>query len=109
MSSASPLGPTEITDEYFIECRNRVLEIAAFLDRLDRVDPQRTGRDFRLEALHEALAILAGRGPEYVSRIQLLLSDPRAEPIPVLDRKSALGAYDRRQGSRTSGRDRTSE
>lgn len=94
MSSTSPLGPRELTDEYFIENRNRLLEIAAFLDRMDRADPDRSRRDFRLEAFHEALAILAGKGPEYVARIQLLLSDPRSEPIPALDRKSALGAYD---------------
>lgn len=94
MISASPLGPRELTDEYFIENRNRLLEIAAFLDRMDRADPERSARDFRLAAFREALAILAGTGPEYVSQIQLLLSDPRSEPIPVLDRKSALGAYD---------------
>ena len=94
MSSSSPLGPRELTDEYFIENRNRLLEIAAFLDRMDRADPQRTARDFRLQAFRNALGILASKGPEYVSQIQLLLSDPRSEPIPVLDRKSALGAYD---------------
>ena len=34
MASPSPLGVPELTDEYFIENRNRLLEIAAFLDRL---------------------------------------------------------------------------
>ena len=86
----------ELADEYFIESRNRVLEIAAFLDRCDRADPSRAERDFRLQALGEALEVLAGRGPDYVTRIQLLLSDPTTAPIAALDRKSAQGAYERR-------------
>jgi hypothetical protein len=94
MTTRSPLGARGITDEYFIESRNKVLEIAAFLDRLDRADPQRTSRDFRVRALTAALSVLAGRGPDYVRQIQMLLSDPTSEPLASLDRKSALGAYD---------------
>ena len=90
------LDAQSLTDEYFIENRNRVLEIAAFLDRLDRADPSRAARDFRAEAFRDALQILAGRGPNYVRQIQLLMSDPTTEPIPTLDRKSAQGAYEKR-------------
>src|SRR5437870_4312393 len=95
MTVQSPLDTTALGDEYFIENRNRLLEIAAFLDRLDRADPRRASRDFRLRAFAEALAILAGPGPEYVRQIQHLLSDPTTAPIDTLDRKSARGAYDR--------------
>ena len=97
MPSPSPLGAPELTDEYFIENRNRLLEIAAFLDRLDRADPERRRGDFRIRAFREALAVLSAPSPNYVAQIQALLSDPRSEPIPTLDRKSALGAYDRWQ------------
>jgi hypothetical protein len=97
MTSTSPLSAPELTDEYFIENRNRLLEIAAFLDRLDRADPARTRSDFRIRAFREALAVLAAKSPNYVAQIQTLLSDPRSEPIPTLDRKSALGAYDKWQ------------
>jgi hypothetical protein len=93
MASPSPLGVPELTDEYFIENRNRLLEIAAFLDRLDRADPDRGRRDFRIRAFREALTLLASPSPNYVAQIQALLSDPRPEPIPTLDRKSALGAF----------------
>ena len=96
MPTTSPLTTSQLTDEYFIENRNRLLEIAAFLDRLDRADPARSGRDFRMAAFTDALGILAGREPGYLRRIQLLLSDPSTEPIAALDRKSARGAYDRR-------------
>src|SRR5690606_28465972 len=46
----SPLRPSELVDEYFIENRNRVIEIAAFLDRLDRSDPSIADSDFRVMA-----------------------------------------------------------
>ncbi len=95
MALQSSLTARELADEYFIENRNRILEIAAFLDRLDRADPARESRDFRLQALTEALKTLAGKAPDYVRQIQLLLSDPTTEPIPTLDRKSAQGAYER--------------
>jgi hypothetical protein len=98
MTTQSPLDAPALADEYFIENRNRLLELAAFLDRLDRADPRRAHRDFRLRALTEALAILAGPGPNYVSQIQELLSDPTTEPIDALDRKSAFGAYNRNRG-----------
>ena len=94
MSVQSLLGVSELADEYFIENRNLLLEIAAFLDRLDRADPLRSARDFRIRALTEALAILASDEPNYLSQIQMLLSDPTTEPLPALDRKSAIGAYD---------------
>jgi hypothetical protein len=94
MAPRPSLTARELADEFFIENRNRLLEIAAFLDRLDRADPARTSRDFRLQALTEALQTLAGRGPDYVRQIQLLLSDPTTEPIAALDRKSAQGAYE---------------
>jgi hypothetical protein len=95
MTTQSPLDAPALADEYFIENRNRLLEIAAFLDRLDRADPGRASRDFRLRALGDALAILAGPGPDYVLQLQRLLSDPTTDARDALDRKSARGAYDK--------------
>ena len=85
------LTNAQLVDEYYIENRNRVLEVAAFLDRLDRADSLTT--DFRVEALKEALNILTSPGGGKTTRIHDLLSDPTTEPRPVLDRKSARGAY----------------
>lgn len=90
-----PLTPTELVDEYFIENRNRLLEIAAFLDRVDRIDPAVAGRDYRMRAFSEALAVLGAGTGDRVATIHTLLSDPTVEPKPALDRKGALGAYDR--------------
>jgi hypothetical protein len=95
----SPLSATQLVDEYFIENRNRLIEVAAFLDRLDRSDPA-VKQDFRVQALSEAITVLASDSPSRVQDIQLLMSDPRTEPLPALDRKGAVGAYDRRSGGR---------
>ena len=99
MDSRSPLTPKEVVDEYFIENRTRLLEIAAFLDRLDRADANYALQDFRMKAFTEALAS-AAQGSGRLDRIQMLFSDPTTEPLGALDRKSAYGAYD--SGTRRS-------
>jgi hypothetical protein len=98
----SPKTGRELVDEYFIENRTRLLEIAAFLDRLDRSDPTLVDRDFRVRAFCEALRLLEDRpsaadASTRVERIQEILSDPTTEPLEKLDVKSARGAYDRWQ------------
>lgn len=99
----SPKTGRELVDEYFIENRTRLLEIAAFLDRLDRTDASLVDRDFRVRAFREAVRLLedqpadAADSQTRVERIQHLLSDPTSEPLERLDMKSARGAYDRWQ------------
>ena len=98
----SPKTGRELVDEYFIENRTRLLEIAAFLDRLDRTDASLVDRDFRARAFRDALRLLetspaTGEPQTRVERIQHLLSDPTTEPLEKLDMKSARGAYDRWQ------------
>jgi hypothetical protein len=94
MDSRSPLTPKDIVDEFFIENRTRLLEIAAFLDRLDRADPAYHAEDFRMRAFAGGLTSL-GEGGGRLDRLQLLFSDPTTTPLGALDRKSAFGAYDR--------------
>ena len=98
----SPKTGRELVDEYFIENRTRLLEIAAFLDRLDRTDSSLVDHDFRVRAFRDALRLLEsppaqGEPHTRVERIQHLLSDPTTEPLEKLDTKSARGAYDRWQ------------
>jgi hypothetical protein len=98
----SPKTGRELVDEYFIENRTRLLEIAAFLDRLDRTDSSLVDRDFRVRAFRDAIRLMeagpsAGEPQTRVERIQHLLSDPTTEPLERLDTKSARGAYDRWQ------------
>ncbi|MBW3570688.1 MAG: hypothetical protein KY467_06250 [Gemmatimonadetes bacterium] len=91
----SPRTGVELVDEYFIENRTRLLEVAAYLDRVDRAGDAGAGRDFRMRAFREALAVLAQDAPGRTERVQMVFSDPTTEPLPALDQKSARGAYDR--------------
>ena len=99
-SWTSPLTTTELIDEYFVENRNRLLELAAFLDRIERAGGRAAAEDFRMQVFREAVAALSGTGTDRLTRIQMLLSDPTTEPLPALDRKGAVGAYDRSQENR---------
>lgn len=83
----------QVIDEYFIENRTKLLDVAAFLDRLDRTDPVSEVADFRMEAFREALSVLTRRSAGRVQEIQMIFSDPTAEPMDTLDQKSARGAY----------------
>jgi hypothetical protein len=93
----SPKTGRELIDEYFIENRNRLLELAAFLDRLDRVADGAGENDFRMRGVREAIRILADAAAPRVEQIQMLFSDPTTEPLERLDQKGARGAYDRWQ------------
>ncbi len=90
----SPLSPTQLVDEYFVENRNRLMEIAAFLDRLDRADASTASTDFRMRAFADGLRALSTAGPSRLTHIQMLLSDPTTKPLEALDRKGAVGAFD---------------
>ena len=91
----SPRSGTGLVDEYFIENRTRLLEVAAYLDRLDRSGDDAAQHDFRMRAFREALEVLASDERGRVERIQMIFSDPTTEPRPALDQKAAIGAYDR--------------
>lgn len=95
LSSTCPLTRRQLIDEYFIENRTKLLDIAAFLDRIARADDPDATSDFRMEAFQEALQVLSGDARERVQQIQMIFSDPTTEPLPALDQKSARGAYDR--------------
>ena len=94
-----PLTGTQVVDEYFIENRTRLLEIAAFLDRVDRVDADCAMKDFRMQVFRDAVDALGTPG-DRLNRIQMLLSDPTHEPLLALDRKGAVGAYDKSKSTR---------
>ena len=90
-AAPSPLTALDVVDEYFIETRNRVLELAAFLDRVDRAGG---ASDFRMRALDDAIAALSAGEATRVTRIQQIFSDPTTGLRPALDRKGAVGAFD---------------
>ena len=80
----------QVLDLYFMDARFKLIEIAAFLDRLDRG----TGEgDFRSEAFGKALKELDRNGPTRAENVLLALSDPTADPIPAATTKAACGAW----------------
>ncbi len=80
----------QLLDLYFVDARARLIDIAAFLDRLDRAAPT---DDFRAEAFHRALKELETPGADRARRVLLALSDPTQEPAPAASAKGACGAY----------------
>ena len=84
------LSKPEVLDLYFMEARCKLIDLAAYLDRVDRAPGQ---ADFRDEALREALKHLAAGEPGRAERVLLALSDPTADPIARAPGKGASGAW----------------
>jgi len=77
-------------DLYFMDARCKLIELAAFLDRVERSEGD---ADFRLEAIRQALPLLQAVGTERAKAVLLSLSDPTQEPIPAATGKGACGAW----------------
>jgi hypothetical protein len=91
----SPLSAQEILESSFLENRARILEIAAFLDRIERADGAAAAiTDFRYQALLDAVRLLLAPGGSRAREVLLCLSDPTMEPIAsATGMKSAVGAW----------------
>jgi hypothetical protein len=87
-----PLSRPEVVDRYFLEHRAKLIDIAAFLDRVDRAEPQGEGEDFRMAAFREALHVLGSGESGRARRVLEHLSDPTTEPIAKAGTKGAAGA-----------------
>jgi hypothetical protein len=89
------MNATEILDLYFIENRARLLDIASFLDRIDRYPGAGEARDdFRYRALLRAIGLLESSGGERTAAIQRSLSDQSSEPIESALGLKASGAWE---------------
>jgi hypothetical protein len=80
----------QILDLYFMDARCKLIDIAAFLDRVERAQGE---ADFRFEEFRKALQHLHDRTPERAKEVLLALSDPTNEPIPAATTKAACGAW----------------
>ena len=69
----------ELLDLYFMDARSKLIDIAAFLDRLDRAEGE---ADFRLAAFREALKEFASDEPLRAKNVLLSLSDPTTNLSP---------------------------
>jgi hypothetical protein len=80
----------KVLDLYFMEARAKLIDLAAFLDRVDRADGP---DDFRIKSLRRALAELEKAEPQRAKSVLLALSDPTTEPIQRATTKAAAGAW----------------
>ena len=78
-----------LPDLQFIAARASLLDVAAFLDRVQRHGQQ---DDYRLAALREAIPLLLSEDPHRVRHILESLSDSTLEPIPAATIQGAFGA-----------------
>lgn len=80
----------QLLDLYFMDARSKLIDIAAFLDRVDRGEGE---PDFRLAAFRRALEVLHRGETDRARSVLLSLSDPTAEPIAKAPGKGAVGAW----------------
>lgn len=80
----------QILDLYFMDARAKVIDLAAFMDRVDRADGV---EDFRMKAFREALKELDNGNADRAKRVLLSLSDPTDEPIVTATTKAACGSW----------------
>lgn len=90
MSTWTPPADVNHVDLSFMDARFKLIEIAAFMDRV-----QRTGQtdDYRYQQLLQALGCLHEAAPERAKQVLLTFSDPTTEPIPKAHTQGAAGAY----------------
>ncbi len=95
MSSTCPMSCEQVIDAYFMEHRAKLLDIAAFLDRIDRsATDAHEPEDFRMAAFREALGVLSDSEPHRARRVLQVFSDPSSDPIEsAAGMKGAHGAF----------------
>lgn len=80
----------KVLDQYFMDARHKLIDIAAFLDRVERAEGE---ADFRLDAFRDAVKRLEDHGEDRAHDVLMAFSDPTEEPIAVAPGKGACGAW----------------
>ena len=73
-----------------MDARARLIDLAAFMDRVERGDGN---EDFRMAAFRKALSELDKSGAGRAQRVLIALSDPTTDPIAAAPGKGASGAW----------------
>lgn len=79
----------QILDLHFMDARCKLIDLAAFLDRVERHEGE---VDFRFTALKKAIPILLSEQPSRAKTILDALSDETTEPIERATIQGAFGA-----------------
>lgn len=90
MSTWTAPATVNLVDLSFMDTRFKLIEVAAFLDRV-----QKAGQDgdYRVQQLKQALQCLAQDEPQRAKNVLLTFSDPTTEPIEKAHMQGAMGAY----------------
>jgi len=80
----------KVLDLYFLDARHKLIELAAFLDRVERADGK---DDFRLKSFRDAVNELNSRKKQKAKSVLLKFSDPTTKPIEKAAGKGAVGAW----------------
>jgi hypothetical protein len=80
----------QVLDLYFMDARSKLIDLAAFIDRVERASGE---DDFRMKALRAAIKELSGDNTEKAKQVLLTFSDPTIEPIATATTKAACGAF----------------
>lgn len=92
VNATCPMTREQVVNQYFLEHRAKLLDIAAFLDRLDRTQGPGSA-DFRETAMKEAIRILIDGQPQRAKRVLDILSDSTTVlPQSAHGMKGASGA-----------------
>ena len=86
----SKLSRKKVLDLYFMDARHKLIDLAAFLDRLDRAEGE---SDFRSSAFGQAVQHLLSHDTDRAAKVLMTLSDPTTEPIVTATTKAACGAW----------------
>ena len=84
------VSPQVVVDHGFIPVRAKLIEVAAFFDRVERYG---AADDFRCAELRKAAMLLVDGKPQRARRILEKLSDPTTKPDKISSGKAALGAW----------------
>jgi len=80
----------EALNLYFLDARSKLIDLAAFLDRVERCPGE---DDFRLRSFRAALRHLSESEPDKAKAVLHTLSDPTMEPLEAAMTKGAVGAW----------------
>ena len=95
-----PLDRETAISRYFLEHRAKLIDLAAFLDRIDRAEGGKApNEDFRISAMRKAIEELLTDGPGRARRVQEIFSDHSTEAIEKAPMKGALGAFNPEQSA----------
>ena len=96
MSDAESQASPDLVELGFMDARSKVIDVAAFLDRVQRAGQD---EDYRVKELKKTFSCLEGETPDRAKNVLLSLSDPTEDPVPKAPCQGAVGAWDGKSSS----------